>query len=232
MWMDRLSDGIGSLIPGGYRLPPRHPVKVSLVLGVLGFTVGWLICVCLFSTRYLPRAMTDSFIAPLSVCGVYAISGLFVLMPLSVWANQRFILTACSWLVPCTAYPLMLAWSGFALARGWIPADVPTLRSFLCFAILIAIPAAVHASWIVCTIRKNRLAVFVSATTLCSLLGAVLLQWFIYMRTTQTVALVDFSILSTVSTVCMTTLAICLGISLWDTTPRPKFELSEPRNTL
>ncbi len=34
-WMDRLSDRLGSLIPGGSRWPPRHPVKVSLVMGIL-----------------------------------------------------------------------------------------------------------------------------------------------------------------------------------------------------
>ncbi len=40
--MDRVSDRIGAHLPGCSRLGPRHPIKVTVIMGGLGLLSGWL----------------------------------------------------------------------------------------------------------------------------------------------------------------------------------------------
>lgn len=228
VWMDLLSDRIGSLIPGGYRLPPRHPAKISLLMAILGWITGWLMCLSFLGIRSLERAMAiHEFpgIALVAVIGLFSLSGLGVLVPLCLWGGCRWPVAACSLLFPVVPYPVLLLWSSYAIQQRWIPTARPTWDSFWFFVVLIGVPAASHALGIVLLLRRNVFAVLFITTAACSLVAATLFQSVIAMNWASSVGFLQaFFVIGMIATICLATLATCLGIALWDTTPRARFE--------
>jgi len=226
--MDRLSDRLGSLIPGGYRLPPRHPVKVSLVMGILGWITGWLMCLSFLGIRSLERAISAHeypAIVLVVVTGFFSLPGLGVLVPLCLWGGRRWPAAACSLLFAVLPYPVLQLWSSYAIRQGWFPIQRPTWESFWFFAGLFAISAASHVLGIVLLLRRNVWAVLITTTVTSSLIAATLLEGVLAMDSVWLVGLFRASLVyGMVATVCLAILAICLGIALWDTTPRAVFE--------
>lgn len=85
-WMGRLSDRLGSLIPGGARLPARHPVKVSLVMTLLAMLAGWsAAALILVDDALLSSTWGGEYL-------FYVLPGAFlgwmVLLPLSLWLKR------------------------------------------------------------------------------------------------------------------------------------------------
>ena len=120
--MDRFADQVGKSIPGCAHLPPRHPIKVTLVMAILGHVAGWLVGMWFIGSILIPVPFyAHPQMMPLvylSIFGMFSLSGLFILVPLSVWTRQRTVITVCSWIVPCLAFPLMIIWNGIAIQLG------------------------------------------------------------------------------------------------------------------
>lgn len=75
-WMDRLSNAVGYYYPGGRWLGPRHPIKVTLLMGLLGLCSGWLtmiagVCIAEFAFhsayREEPIFLTAGFVLAIMV---------------------------------------------------------------------------------------------------------------------------------------------------------------------
>lgn len=84
-WMDRLSDAVGAAIPGGSQLSPRHPVRVSVVMGLCGVASGWLsalfgLVVVMF---FFPK---DSGVLMFASSGLGY--GIVVLIPWILWSSR------------------------------------------------------------------------------------------------------------------------------------------------
>src|SRR5262245_34163734 len=87
-WMDHLSDRIGSLLPGGYRLPPRHPVKVSLVMLLL---VAGNFCLMQNLAILLGFVLGDMAHEGLMILMVFLGFGILVLIPWAAWLGARLV---------------------------------------------------------------------------------------------------------------------------------------------
>lgn len=89
VWMDRLSDRIGALVPGCSRLSTRHPVKVSLVMTLLALFAAWSSTVVIaIGELWLGPSWGDS-LCWYGLPG--AALGCMVLMPLCLWLKRGFM---------------------------------------------------------------------------------------------------------------------------------------------
>src|SRR4051812_2745431 len=85
-WMDRLSDRIGALVPGLRFIPPRHPLRVSLLMGLLGSLSAWVFLILLLGMMLAKVVGMDS--GNLSIGLAFAI---VVLVPWSAWMGSRIV---------------------------------------------------------------------------------------------------------------------------------------------
>lgn len=85
-WMDRLADGIASLIPGCSRLPTRHPVKVSLVMTLLALLAGWSATALVLLDDALQLSTWGGEYLFYFLPGAFL--GWMVLLPLSLWRKR------------------------------------------------------------------------------------------------------------------------------------------------
>lgn len=221
-WMDQLSDRLGSLIPGGYRLPPRHPVKVSLVMVLLGIVSGWAVGAVALITHALDQTTNIPIFKASGLC-----FGLLVVIPWLLWMNQTYriligvvvySLFAAFGHIPAARFVfdkvrshapfgmtagIMHASSGMMFGVIWSGGVLLLLRRFSWIWWIAFIVISAGASWSVSALLPNNY----SGSTL----------W-IYFASNLSFAL-RFMTLH----VCA---ALCLGIWRWDWTPRAKFELS------
>src|SRR5262249_4771110 len=102
VWLDRISDRLGSLIPGGSHWQSRHPVKDSLVMALLRMITGWGTVGPMFLTAFLGSLMNchptrdHRWLCPILVpLPAFSVSGLLLIVPLSLWLERRRLLAAC-----------------------------------------------------------------------------------------------------------------------------------------
>lgn len=234
-WMDQLSDRLGSLIPGGYRLPPRHPVKVSLVMALLGFASGWLTTILGFAATWILIEFFTSLALKLldaipSAAGYDPLFlsfqilegllfGTLVFVPLAAWAGSKW---------PLQGLLIVLCWTAFNGA-WWFSRLSPVDSEYAteqfvagfalgtCSVLLCMAPfRRIALSWIIVTIPISASShgliwlgiVFVDAHLVpigwMDWRDPLLFGWF-------------FSLTQAV-------LAVCLGVPLWDASPRATFE--------
>ncbi len=83
--MDRLSNRIGSFVPGCSRLPPRHPVKVCLVLAYSGILAGWSgVAALLMIYAIIGHELVMLLVA---ACTGFPL-GISQLIPLLIWMDK------------------------------------------------------------------------------------------------------------------------------------------------
>jgi hypothetical protein len=220
-WMDRLSDRIGGMVPGGSRMPARHPIKVSLVMGVLGLIAGWLTT----AAFYVLRDFSTSRPAQLISFVPGTVLGLCVLLPLMFWQGLPgarctlgvLLSFLAGWMhlaiigreppeVSACAFAGLLsgfayAWAGAASSRKniwWMILPVPLASAALHAALIVCIdPQYGSIRWLPNWVHESAQIMF-AANLFAGIFACV---------------------------------GITFSHSLWDTTPRPKFEPCESART-
>lgn len=230
--MDRLSDRIGSLIPGGSRLPPRHPIKVSLVMGLLGLLSSWadvgLKSLTKLADSHFQISSDESLPTAVGV-------GMIIVMPLAIWLGQKWSRVLCSVAVGSVLtaiamhlagmhrfrmilkYPFhsppvelrhtILIYCGLGFLMGILIAGSARPKKHLPSAVLcgIVLAAAMFAQTAARYWRADHLRKFLPLNRYASWMIVAAFNAF------------DQSLLHV-------SLALALGAALWDATPLPKFE--------
>ncbi len=222
--MDRFSDRIGAMIPGGSFLPSRHPVKVSLVMAALGFLSGWVVGGAALITHW-HDASTN--IPIFIVSGVSF--GVLIFAPALLWEGRgyRIVLAAIVYMAIVSVCEMFVSNMIFSSS---IFSSLKRFGSYATiFPIIFAVKCAVSAVfWGIGSLFFMRRPAFfwlISLITLMFLTGwtlGLLLPnnfsgsrfWILYQST------MFFSSWYMVEHILS---AICLGMLLWDRTPRPKF---------
>lgn len=220
IWMDRLSDRIGALVPGLRFLPPRYPLKVSLVLGILGLMSAWAeMGILALSQLNLPVLGMDLF---RFVAG-FAF-GTIVLAPWAHWAGltKRSII----WLV---IYSTAVYYAADQISLWFTRGSNPLMAAVLWGLI---ISASLGLAGMI-SMGRWHLAWFLWNVTVCVTIS--LLLGFIFTETQRRPEILRFIpfglqtlvLLAAYFTTFQTASALCLGMLLWDATPPPKFEAEE-----
>jgi hypothetical protein len=224
--LDQFSDRLGGLIPGGSQLPSRHPIKVSLVMCLLGMIAGFGMLVSLFGVALFidDPIQLESWaylVPPMSM------SGFFILSPLAIWHRAGVLRVFGSVVIGILAHTLGLVIISDKLLPGVLIAISPVVGEYMLFIPLAAV-ASVHSIWIG-TMSRRFLALIVSSTLVPSSLG--ILEMFFIDRVAIGSGLwsgwlvLPLELAFVNSYYC--SLAICLGSSIWETTPRLRFECTE-----
>src|SRR5262249_10574507 len=87
-WMDALSDRMGSLIPGGRFLPPRHPVKVCLVMGLLGLIATGIEVV--LGVMYPPQKLYSIRLYR-GFASASLVFGAVIVLPFALWMGKGWL---------------------------------------------------------------------------------------------------------------------------------------------
>lgn len=211
-WMDRLSDRLGALIPGCSRLPARHPIKVSVVMGALGLFSGWasMIVGAAVSLLLSPTRIQET---PVFITAG-AMQALIVIAPWAVWLGARR-----RWLLALLPY-CFLANIGCYAAIDQYRVGHQFVGLFL-FGFLTGLYLSVAG---LCLIQRMK-PLWLLSTALISALGTcsflmirehrLINQWLPQEVELPLIIAWLFSLIHSPS-------ALCLGFLLWDTTPRPK----------
>ena len=225
--MDRLSDFVGRLIPGGYRLPPRHPLKVSLVMGLLG-----LVCasIAISSMQIIDIVFNPRFmgVSRYYSIGIGVLFGFGVILPRNLWHDRSMIYAVFGILISVAVTRFInLAW--------WLDAIAPhPSGGFINFQLATCLDILV---WIIIHILLG-LGIKRSFSLLGVLMiGYCFLPFMIANLCMSNIPKETYSQFTWLFSAwihqmtCLSSLtvpmAICLGSLIWNTTPRPKFEPSE-----
>jgi hypothetical protein len=208
--MDRLSDRLGAILPGGSLLPPRHPAKVSLVMAFLGLASGWLsmalgTAASLLSTRTSGSAETPIFLT------AGAVQALVVVAPWACWSGIRW-----RWIALLIAYCFLANIASFFIVEQLRSRSDFGLFVFgLLTGLYLSLPGLIPfhpvklmwsaATAVICALVMSLFELIRDQTLLRQVLpgDAVLpmvIAWF-------------FSLIHLPG-------ALCLGFLLWDTAPR------------
>jgi hypothetical protein len=213
--MDRLSDWVGSCLPGCGHLGPRHPLKVSLVLGGLGLMAGWVMtAIGVVSILAVEHMSGIAILMPVSVAACLATPGLFVMTPFAVWRergtrNPLWMISTCM-IAHVTALP-------FALIFPLNPFVGLFCFAFALTSLIIAFSAGAST---------EGFALFCVAIPATMLTSAVNIGAF-FLLERETPLNSEFTLVwylaSTLGTY-YATLGASLGFAVWDLTPPPRFE--------
>lgn len=210
-WMDRLSDAVGYYYPGGRYLRSRHPIKVTLLMGLLGLASGWL-------TMIAGVCVAQGFSEKPIFLTAGVLLGIVVAVPWAVWLGARV-----RFLLPLVAYVALGNAIGYAVIDQFKTERFALLGLFLYGALTagcLAVPGMV--------LSRRFQPMWLVATMLTS--GAVISSYWVIKdnpllrKLPSEVALP--LIIAWFFTLIHTPTAICLGYPLWDWTPleRPKLE--------
>lgn len=212
-WMDRLSDWIGSLVPGCGRLPARHPVKVTVVMGLLGLSSGWatMVLSLLATLVYEKNARIGEHEAFL-VTGAALAS--LVAIPWSVWLGVRK-----RWLILFFPYCIAAGYGSFKLTEPFQGSRQEVGLFFLGASVGLAMSAVG-----LLIIRRPRI-VWLIVTVLVSG-GSQSLFVFIQdnplLRSSLPMEVMIVFIVGWFFSLLHLPLAVCLGYLLWDRTAVPR----------
>lgn len=225
-WLDRLSGQLGALILLSRDWLPRHPVKVSLLMGLLGAIAGWIIySFGHFWGRAAPTSCGDIYwglpaaVMPFSS----AISGVLILGPLFLWSKNSWWLAGFGVLIA-----LLARYASEVVYAFPTPLFAEDFWLYISSGLEDLINALVHAAGVAWIIRRRVSAVICLSPLAGLFVSPISLLLFhsthgsslghsIFEDSAYSLAWVGFYSL----------LAICLGISVWDFTPRLKFETTE-----
>jgi len=229
-WTEHFSGWLSSLIPGGFRLPVRHPIKVSLLMGLLGWCSGWLTVLPFAAAQVLLQTQTAA--APgvfFVVFGIaFAMPGAAILWPISLLLGRRGSL----WLLASVAASVMIHFCGLMILilmnQVFFPqSGADDLRVLAPGMACLSLGYVMWVSWMSRTWSPTQWA---ATLVLCTLVGVQSMRW----QTDFSTLLVANLKLSQDSASLLTScwgyasfqavLAICLGSVAWDRTPAPKFE--------
>ncbi len=217
VWMDRLSDRLGSLIPGGHRLPPRHPLKVSLVMMVL---VAANFCPMQNLAVLLGLVLRDSAHEGLMIVMVFLGFGMLVLIPWAAWLGARLIWQIL--LVPyfilalhlTSQYGLRLLYPGYEL-RG--------LEIGVLFGLAgLFLAGRWRPVWLIAVIVASAISLEPTSYFLRYLMRSVDLTF--HLRPYVNFPLNGMWAVLLGITPYFALMALCLGGLLWDRTPRAVLE--------
>ena len=248
--MDRLSDRIGSLIPGGSRLPPRHPVKVSLVMGFFGYLSGWLTVLpwlgffFLFFFFFLDTYTNYGFtfiniiIFITLILTSFSMFGLVVLVPIWLWCGRRVVPSVLvngllSILIHVAGFAAGIGAYNLAESNHWPGSPIVSIVCLVApHCAVISLGFALYVTRIARCRAWQTISVAVVLGTLIGVLSISVLalpfqvidrlQVGAELRLAASIASLGFPL-----SIFHTVLACCFGIPLWDTTPLPKFEPAE-----
>lgn len=234
-WMDRLPERLGALVPGGSRLPARHPVKVCLVMGALGSVAGALFAWDSVIWPLIPDSPLKQTVRQILLVSEYTCASVIVLAPLCLWSGCR------PWLVVLSPVPGIanyLIWISilrfFDYAKEAFDELTWIWLSDLYNDITCAILASTYALFFSFIVHRRRMIIVGLSTILCfledaafqrlvPLIGSISGPWFDQ---------IGFSMLHVAFwSSIYATIAICLSIAIWDGTPRQKFEPREAEIT-
>lgn len=215
-WMDRLSDWIGSLVPGCGRLPARHPLKVSLVMGWLGLISGWATMAVggIFSLIVGRGNPFDEH--PVFLAGGI-VMGLILVAPWACWIGMRR-----RWALPLVVYCSVAHYLSFLVidrldrsGEGW---------TLACFGLLTGLAVALAGM----VITQRFLLPWLVVTALISS-GSISSFWLIkdlHLLTTFLPREAEMIfVVAWFFSLLHTPLALCLGWLVWDwQQTMPKFE--------
>lgn len=222
-WMDRLSDRVGSLIPGGSRLPPRHPVKVSLVMGVLGLIAGW---VSIAPLLLFQEIMGFGIAEGLMFLTMGLACGLLVFVPLLAWSGlliRHHIAAPFTTIVAAMAHM-----KSFAMLSGIEEPDAAAgmlLAGFTCGCSYgIAGILFFHRRWVL----EFLVTILVACLSHRAYWFLVAYQGSISFIPAPLDDIVELSLPTLLFAMLYAGIGMGFGISIWDRTPRPKFAPHEP----
>lgn len=236
--MDRLAVGIASVIPGCSRLPTRHPLKVSLVMGLCGYLAGAVETLPFaWSTFPNQRSITDWVWLVRSIASACCVIG-----PFAIWSGYSawriVVVTLMSFVLLCGVFYLSEN-IGIAKVRAYPAVNAPEATVNLLYAF--AICAGFLLAITVVETRPSRAAWIARFLVGCSIAFSLFLSEFIgiftytrifgdlyYMRRSYGHNISALSMLALQLALGPIGLALLLGISLWDSTPSPRFEPADP----
>lgn len=219
--MDRLSDWVGSLVPGCSRLGTRHPLKVSLVLGGLGVIAGWIAIGPLII--YHRFANTTNYEFMLQLIPGLAL-GVIVLVPLLAWEQRSPVVMLIGVLLAFGAGYAHLKLIDFFISNM----EGPFIENF---AIAGALAGIVYA---VAGISVNRRREWWMLAPLMAISGglhaanAATQDSMLSLPVPYDIdILIEMSLAANVFAGVYAALGITLGAALWDRTAPEKFEMEE-----
>jgi hypothetical protein len=220
--LDRLSNWIGAFVPGCARLPTRHPVKVSIVMGGLGLLAGWL---------------TVAPVVALEAFGHYNLQWLFNLFPGALLSVVVF-LPLMAWQQRPAGVMLLslpLAWgAGFLhmvlIAQIGRTDEGPTVEGFV---IAGALAGAIYAAAGIVVNTRREWWMLLPVISVSGLIHGALVattgvvQPQMLNLPFQLHMLVYLAFAANLFSSVYAALGITLGSALWDRTEPPKFESVE-----
>lgn len=225
-WLDQLSDQLRAMIPQGRNWPPRHPIKVSLLMGILGAVAGWIIYgFGHFWGTVTPTSGGDVYwglpaaVMPLSS----ATSGFLIVGPLFLWNKNSWWLAGFGVLIASLA-----RYASEVVYAFPTPRFAEDIWLYISSGLEDLVNAVVHAVGVAWIIRRQVLAVM----SLYALAGVFVspVSLFLFNLTygsSPGYGIFEDSAYALPWVGFYSLLAFCLGISIWDFSPRLKFETTE-----
>lgn len=213
MWMDKLSDTIGSIVPGCSRWPARHPVKVSLVMFLLGSVAGWSASLVVAIDELLMGSVWGDELLWFAVPGAFL--GWMVFLPLSQWL-QRGVVRAL----------VVVVLSIVANVIQVLLLNRPTILSWLFPIWSGALAGVAYSAAGIVAVSGRRWWMAIPVVGLCILAHEALdvidsPPSGIWLIPDEVVA---YSLIANFFSMIFAGAGVAFGVALWDTTPRPKFE--------
>lgn len=212
-WMDRLSDRLGAFIPGGSRWPARHPVKVSLVMGLLGLISGW------GSMAFGAAVTVLRGQPPFDEQPTFLASGVLlaavVMLPWAAWIGTRY-----RWFIPLAVYCSAANYTCYCVSE--LDRRGNNEIGLIEFGFLSGLYLSAAGQCL--TRRFHPLWCLVIAVISGAAIGSHLILWNCHLFDPLLIRRITIPLVIAwfFSSLHMTS-AICLGYLLWDHPPRPKF---------
>lgn len=226
-WMDWVSDRMGLLYSGGSSLPPRHPIKVSMLMGLMGGACGWLTAAP-FAVAQFVFHTANSLPQFLIVFAIgFSAMGWAVLTPIFVWTGRRWlpslILNVCASVAINLMGLVVLILMNSVIFPGSSSED---------YVVLIPGIAAISlgfSSWTSWQVGQRRTTTIVTTTIVGTIIGVGSLRAIdacstrFAMNTWLSREVAQLLLSCWGYGLFDAALSMGCGITLWDLTPRPKF---------